>query len=135
MTPEGMAVLYARAFPESRPWTAAEIAALLAAPGFAVASEAGFALGRSVAGEAELVTVAVDPSARRAGRGRALLTAFEARARSLGADTAFLEVADDNVAALALYRASGWTETGRRRGYYHRKTGPVDAVTMSKTLD
>lgn len=135
MSPEGMAALHARAFRESRAWSASEIAALLAAPGFAVASEAGFAIGRCVAEEAELITIAIDPSARRRGQGRALLAAFEARARELGTGMAFLEVAEDNAAAVGLYRAAGWTETGRRRGYYGRAAGPVDALTMSKSLD
>ena len=60
MTPEAMAALYARAFPDGRAWSAEEIAALTAPPGFAVTAPAGFALGRAVAGEAELVTIAVD---------------------------------------------------------------------------
>ncbi len=107
---------------------------LLAAPGFAVTTAAGFALGRAVAGEAELVTVAVDPGARRQGQGRALLAAFEARARTLDAETAFLEVADDNTAAQGLYRTTGWVETGRRKGYYRRAAGAVDAVMMNKSL-
>lgn len=134
MTPADMAALYARAFPQSRPWSPDEIAQLAAPPGFVVTAETGFALGRAVAGEAELVTIAVDPSARRQGLGRTLLAAFEAEARALGAETAFLEVAEDNTAALSLYRATGWTETGRRRGYYQRATGPVDAVTMTREL-
>lgn len=130
-----MAALYAGAFPGSRAWSAAEIADLAAPPGFVVAAATGFALGRAVAGEAELVTVAVDPGARRQGTGRALLAGFEAAARQRGAAQAFLEVADDNAAARALYRAAGWHETGRRRGYYARPGGAaIDAVTMAKAL-
>ncbi|MEZ5720291.1 MAG: GNAT family N-acetyltransferase [Paracoccaceae bacterium] len=132
--PEAMAALYARAFPDGRAWSAEEIAALTAPPGFAVTAPAGFALGRAVAGEAELVTIAVDPPARRRGAGRALLDAFEATARARGAVTAFLEVAEDNPAARALYAATGWAETGRRKSYYARSTGAVDALTLSKSL-
>ncbi|HCQ65593.1 MAG TPA: 30S ribosomal protein S18 alanine N-acetyltransferase [Rhodobacteraceae bacterium] len=134
MTPAAMAALYARAFRDGRPWSADEIAQLMAAPGFAVTTQAGFALGRAVAGEAELVTVAVDPGARRQGQGRALLAAFDAQARALGAETAFLEVAADNTAAQGLYRATGWVVTGRRKAYYRRATGAVDAVMMTKVL-
>ena len=130
-----MAALYARAFPGSRPWSPAEIADLAARPGFAVTVPSGFALGREVAGESELVTICVDPGAMRQGAGRALLARFEAEARARGAATAFLEVAEDNRAARALYAAAGWAETGRRRGYYARAAGAVDAVTMSKALD
>lgn len=135
MTPEAMAALYAAAFPTGRAWTADEMAGLIAAAGgFAVSADRGFALGRAIAGEAELITIAVSPMARRQGTGRALLAAFEAQAQARGAATAFLEVAADNTPALALYRAAGWAETGRRAGYYARATGAVDAITMAKGL-
>lgn len=130
-----MAALYAAAFPEGRNWSADEMAGLIAAPGgFAVSAEQGFALGRAIAGEAELITIAVAPEARRQGTGHALLAAFEAKALARGTETAFLEVAADNIPALALYRAAGWTETGRRAGYYARAAGAVDAITMAKGL-
>jgi ribosomal-protein-alanine N-acetyltransferase len=133
--PEAMAALYARAFPETRGWSAAEIEGLIGAPGgFAVTRDTGFAIGRAVAGEAELLTIAVAPEVLGRGIGRALLAAFEAEARRRDAATAFLEVAADNPAALALYRAAGWVESGRRRGYYRRARGTVDAVLMSKRL-
>jgi ribosomal-protein-alanine N-acetyltransferase len=130
-----MAALYARAFPETRGWSAAEIEDLIGAPGgFAVTRDTGFAIGRAVAGEAELLTIAVAPEVLGRGIGRALLAAFEAEARRRDAATAFLEVAADNAAALALYRAAGWAESGRRRSYYRRAGGNVDAVLMSKRL-
>lgn len=130
-----MAALYASAFPGGRAWAAGEIEALTTAPGgFAVTRDTGFAIGRAVAGEAELLTIAVAPEARRGGIGRALLAEFEAEARRRDAAKAFLEVAADNPAALALYRAAGWVESGRRRGYYRRAGGNVDAVLMSKRL-
>ncbi len=135
MTPADMAAIYASAFPNSRAWSAEEIAGLIAGPGgFAVSSEAGFALGRAIAGEAELITIAVAPEARRKGAGKALLAAFEAQAQAREADTGFLEVAADNTGALALYRGAGWQENGRRKGYYARPTGAVDAITMLKSL-
>lgn len=129
-----MAALYAQAFPQARAWSAEEIAKLAESPGFAVCDAAGFALGRVVAGEAELLTIAVAPEARRQGVGRAVLAAFEAEARARAAAVAFLEVAADNAAARALYHAAGWAETGRRQGYYTRPTGAVDALVLTKTL-
>ena len=136
MTPAAMAALHARCFTTPRPWTAAEFAALLAEPPvFATLAETGFALGRVVANEAELLTIAVAPEARRQGEGRALLDGFLRTARARGAETAFLEVAADNAAALALYRWSGFAEAGRRRGYYHSPGNPpVDALVMVKSL-
>jgi ribosomal-protein-alanine N-acetyltransferase len=136
MTAAEMAALYAAAFPASRAWSADEISDLIDGPGgFAVSQEQGFALGRAIAGEAELITIAVSPDARRKGTGGALLAQFEAEAQVRGAETAFLEVAADNAAALALYRAAGWAETGRRAGYYARPTGAVDALTFAKPLE
>lgn len=135
MTPAAMAAIHGAAFSPGRAWSAGEISSLIKAPGgFAVTAPAGFALGRAIAGEAELITIAVDPAARGAGQGRLLLAAFEAQARARGATAGFLEVAADNPVALGLYRAAGWAETGRRRGYYARAEGTVDALTFAKQL-
>ncbi len=135
MTPDALAALHAACFTRPRPWTAAEFASLLASPfTFLVAQGGGFALGRAVAGEAELMTIAVPPVARRQGQGRALLTAFLAEALVRGADSAFLEVAADNRPAIGLYRAGGFAETGRRRGYYADAAGGVDALIMARAL-
>jgi ribosomal-protein-alanine N-acetyltransferase len=131
-----MAKIYAAAFPEGRAWTPLELADLVGGPGgFAVEAGTGFAIGRAIAGEAELITIAVDPAGQRRGTGRRLLADFEAAAHGAGAGTAFLEVAADNVAGLGLYRAAGWREAGRRAGYYPRRAGPaVDAILMRKPL-
>ena len=93
-------------------------------------ADMGFALGRTVAGEAELRTIVVPPQLRHRGYGRRLLTLFEADAITRGATEAFLEVAEDNIAARTLYTASGWEEVGRRPAYY----GPIAAVGMRKSL-
>jgi ribosomal-protein-alanine N-acetyltransferase len=136
VTPEALARLYAVAFPGQRPWSAAEFADLLSLPGaFLITRTDGYALGRSVAGEAELLSLAVVPSARRQGLGHQLLMAFEAAARDRDAKQAFLEVAADNQAARSLYLAAGWSETGKRREYYMRQSGPdADAILMQKPL-
>ncbi len=102
---------------------------------FLQSSDAGFALGREIAGEVELLTLAVDPDHQRQGNGRALLAAFEAEATKRGATDAFLEVADNNTTACALYRAAGYTESGRRAAYYRPPTGPrIAAIIMRKPL-
>ncbi|MDN5568809.1 MAG: GNAT family N-acetyltransferase, partial [Paracoccus sp. (in: a-proteobacteria)] len=98
---------------------------------FLLEQDHGFLLGRALAGEAELLTLAVAPSARRKGTGRQLVARFASTAQGMGATDAFLEVASDNLAARALYSDLGWLEAGVRRGYYGPRT---DAIVMCLTL-
>ncbi|TGN53346.1 GNAT family N-acetyltransferase [Paracoccus liaowanqingii] len=130
--PQGLALLHARCFTLPRPWSAAEFESLIALPGsFLLSEPQGFLLGRAVADEAELLTIAVAPEARRGGVGRRLIAFFAGRAQAMGAATAFLEVAADNLAARRLYSVTGWVEAGTRRRYY----GPAtDAIVMRLTL-
>lgn len=126
MTPEALAALHAQCFPHA-PWTAETFEGLLAQRKTRLFAQAeGFLLATVIEPEAEVVMLCVNPAQRRRGVAAALLGAVKAEARTI-----FLDVAADNAPALALYRAQGFTETGRRRGYYARETGPaVDAVTM-----
>ena len=131
-----MARLHEKCFTTPRPWSAAEISDLLAAPHvFTVTEPAGFLIGRAVAGEAELLTVAVDPAARRQGIGARLIAGFLAEARAKNAESVFLEVAADNLAARGLYAAAGFAEAGRRRGYYRTPQGQaLDALLLRRGL-
>jgi ribosomal-protein-alanine N-acetyltransferase len=131
-----LATLHARAF--ERPWSMAEIAKLLENPAvFAVLSRAdepqGFVLAWAAAGDAELLTVAVVPEARRKGVGAALVTAAGVAALVRGAAHMHLEVAEDNAGARALYRKLGYEEAGRRRAYYAGEGAAVDAVVMRRS--
>ncbi len=133
MTAAELARLHAQAFVMPRPWSEAEIADLLTSSFcFVLEAPGGFLMGRVVAGEAELLTVAVDPAQQGQGIGSALVARFVAEARARAADTAFLEVAATNAAAQAVYRRAGFVESGRRRGYYHDANGAaVDALVMT----
>ncbi len=137
MTPEALAALHARCFAAApRPWTVREFEEVLAGAGvFLCGIPEGFAVGRVAGPEAELLTLAVDPEARGRGLGRWLVAAFEAEAARRGAVDAFLEVAEGNAAARAVYAAAGWTEAGRRRGYYAAPGRPAeDALVLRKAL-
>ncbi len=137
MTPAALATLHARAFTTPRPWGEAEFAASISDPlvFLLVEGDAGFLLGRAVAGEAELLTLAVAPEARRLGLGRRLVGRFVYQARLRGAESAFLEVAEDNAAARGLYLAAGFSDAGRRRGYYRAPDGrAVDALVLTRSL-
>jgi ribosomal-protein-alanine N-acetyltransferase len=135
MTPEALAVLHRAAFTDTpRPWSAAEFASVLALPGTLVASRpGGFALGRVAGPEAELLTLAVHPAARRRGLATLLVAEFEAGAAARGAEECLLEVAASNAAARALYARLGYLPAGRRAGYYRRPgRDAVDALVLRK---
>ena len=101
MTPDDLADLHGRAFAPARGWNAQEFNALSKSPGTEVFSVThGFALVRCVAGEAELLTLAVDPVHQRKGIADALMQLWM---ENCNATTAFLEVAEDNIAAKSLY--------------------------------
>lgn len=132
---QAMTAWHAEAF--DRPWSAREILNFIATGAeCAVAEDAGFILWRTTAGEAEILTLAVGKDARRKGAGRALVDAALAGAAAQGAQTLFLEVADDNAAAIALYRAAGFEQTGRRKDYYRREGGEMrDALIFARALN
>ena len=127
-----LARLHATAF--DRPWSEAEFSQFLASGAKGVlADDAGCILWRAIAGEAEILTLAVDPARRREGLGQALLTAAMDAAN---AQALFLEVADDNDAALALYAQAGFEAAGRRRDYYRRPGGVLrDALILRRALN
>ena len=137
MNAEDLAEIHAAAMVVPGPWSAATFEVFLGARGCVLATEGrGFALGRVVADEAEVLTLAVHPDARRKGLGRRCLAELECKAARLGAVRAFLEVAVTNEPARALYRVGGYGEDGVRRGYYAAADGQrIDAVLMSKALD
>jgi ribosomal-protein-alanine N-acetyltransferase len=124
-----------------RPWTRQDMAELLAssnAGGFFLlidGEDAGIALWRTAVDEAELLTIAVDAAHRRRGVARALLDAVIERVRERGARVLFLEVGVDNPPALSLYAQAGFTEVGRRIGYYQRHHGVADALILRLLLN
>ena len=84
------------------------------------------------ADEAEVANLAVQPHARRAGIGRAVLERLLARAAQEGVRAVYLEVRESNVAAQALYAAHGFVQAGRRRGYYRKPD--EDALVLRRVL-
>ena len=132
-----LAELHARAF--DKPWTQIELAKLLDNQAvFALIARAGapqgFVLAWAAAGDAEILTVAVVPEARRKGVGASLVTAAGVAALVRGASHMHLEVAEDNAAARALYLKLGYEVAGRRHAYYGGEGGAVDAVMMRRAL-
>ena len=136
MTADDLADLYSRAFPDGTGWRAGDFRDVLASQGsFLCARPHAFALGRMAADEAELLLIATDPDHRRSGLGRRCIAAFHDEARARGAVTAFLEVAESNVAARGLYVSAGYREVGRRKEYYaSRDGGQQTALILRRDL-
>jgi len=138
---EQCAILHAACF--AHPWSAQEFESLIS--NSSVRGEAavdpksdalrGFVLTRLAAGEAEILTIAVESQLRRRGVGRLLLAGHMSRLPTLGARALFLEVERENVAAIALYTKFGFREVGQRPGYYRRRDGSnATALVLRRDL-
>ena len=90
---------------------------------------AGYIGSQSVLGESDMMNLAVDPSCRRQGIGRALV---ERLLWELAEDNhcLTLEVRASNAAAIALYNDLGFRQVGRRPNYY--LSPPEDALILRK---
>jgi ribosomal-protein-alanine N-acetyltransferase len=135
MTPDQLAALHAAAFPPGEAWSASAFTTLLPQQGIILTGDLrAFALLRVVLDEGEVLTIACHPDHRRQGLAAAALDDAASDARAHGALTLHLEVAADNLPAQALYARTGFRPTGRRRGYYRRPGGAVDAILMTRSL-
>ena len=101
----------------------------------------GFVVVSSVLDHAEVEDICVDKRYRNQGIGSALINELIARAKRLGMSQLFLEVAENNQSAIAVYNKIGFIQTGRRKGYYKspssdgpQKTKEIDALLMQKSL-
>lgn len=136
MSPDILAETHQAAFSATRAWSAQEFASLLDQSGvLASGDRRSFALVRVTLDEAELLTLATHPDHRRLGLGRKTLSEAEKTAQNAGAAHMFLEVAEDNTAARALYDTMQYVQVGRRPGYYMPKDGaPIAALILRKLL-
>jgi ribosomal-protein-alanine N-acetyltransferase len=132
-----LAAIHAGSFPANQVWDAAAIELLVGLPGHVAllalegGEPVGFALGRLQVPEAEILTLAIMPKARGKGFGQALLEALMAEVAAKGGREVFLEVAEGNAAARALYARAGAVNIGRRRRYY---ADGADALTLRIAL-
>jgi len=96
----------------------------------------GFYIGEHVAGEATLMDICVLPDHQGNGYGKALLEHFFKESKSLNNTIVWLEVRSKNISAQMMYINNGFTETGRRTGYYPSASGfgYEDAIVMKKNL-
>ncbi len=128
-----LAAIHGAAFPPGARWGADAMALQLGLPGAYgfIDADGGCVLARVAADEAEILTLAVLPEARRHGLGRALLAAAMAEAAARGALSMVLEVGARNAPAQALYAGAGFGRVGLRTGYYG---GGEDALILRATI-
>ncbi|MCS6997417.1 MAG: ribosomal protein S18-alanine N-acetyltransferase [Casimicrobiaceae bacterium] len=132
------------AMSNSHPWQQSDFAAALRAGHLCLCARCdqgepiGFAVGRLLVEDAELLLLAVRPDQRRRGIGRALLRRLEERLAAQGARRMFLEVRRGNWPAQRFYAALGYAPVGRRPRYYpsgaswHERE---DALIYSRALE
>jgi len=140
----GVMTIMTAAFPPrfGEAWTRSQCAGILPMSGVTLMiardhdspQPVSFSLFRTVAGEAELLLLAVAPERQGHGIGRLLLEQFVERARAAGASRVHLEVRDGNP-AIAMYRHAGFAPVGRRQKYYRGNDGSqYDAITLACAL-
>jgi [ribosomal protein S18]-alanine N-acetyltransferase len=129
-----MAVLHAASF--RRGWSDGEFRSMLADKAViahrAVQGSrlAGFIISRMAVDEAEILSVAVTRSAQGRGLGGQLLKLHLRRLAGLGMRRVFLEVGEDNTAAIRLYARAGFEQVSRRPGYYQGDAGQQTAALV-----
>ena len=136
LDPHKLADLHAACFTFPRPWTAQEFSTQLSdSKSVFCGDDLGFVIGRVVLDEVELLTIAVSPDLQGQGRGTKLLNEFLQIAAQRGATSCFLEVAETNKTARALYANAGFQQIGLRKKYYSVSSGPmVDAIVLSRAV-
>lgn len=118
-------------------WSEADMAVWLARPeAFAVMATRdrlaiAFGLALTAGDDAELLSIATLPEARRAGLGRKILAALDAQAAERGLKRFVFEAARNNLPALGLYLSSGFVEIAVRKAYYPGPEGRVDALVLA----
>jgi ribosomal-protein-alanine N-acetyltransferase len=85
-------------------------------------------------GECHILNICVSPDVQGKGVASDFLRKLLDEAVEWDAEIAFLEVRESNVAALALYGKLGFSEIGRRKGYYRNDDSREDALVLSLPL-
>lgn len=135
-----LAALHGACFPED-PWdekAMLEILRMAGVFGFLAAradEPAGLLLAQGLDDQIEILALGVCPDFRRRGIAHTLLARLLDRRSAQPCDL-FLEVAEDNMAARALYDTAGFALIGIRRNYYKRRNGlSVAALQLRRSSD
>lgn len=120
------------------PWPVDRFVELLASPRFVAVGACdgsqlhAYVTAYNVAGEAEIVNLAVTPDRRGQGLGKGLLQYFLHIVHATGTGRVVLEVRSGNESARRLYASCGFVQAGLRRGYYD--DGLEDALILECPL-
>lgn len=118
-----------KSFTDER-WSESEISSMLADKTFfGYMDEYGFILCRRVYDVIDICTFCVEPKFRKQGRGGRLLASVIDYAVGNFCEI-FLEVAENNLSALNLYKSAGFKEISVRKKYYKTESGLIDAILM-----
>ncbi len=79
--------------------------------------------------EAHIMNIAIKKDYRKKGFGNKLLEFLIKKAQSYKKECITLEVKEDNIPALCLYKKQGFEELGRRKKYYE---GKYDGIIMTR---
>ena len=131
MTPFEMAKLHLLLGGHSRPWSEIEYKNLLdAVTSRFFHTKNGFLIGRVIDQDAEILNVIIHPDFRRLGKASKLIGIFEKEAKDAGCSRCFLEVAESNSSAHALYHDLGYLKVGQRKNYYEFVDGHKDNASI-----
>ncbi len=115
-------------------WSASQIASVPENAFYMVAVDNSRILGCAsvycIAGEGQIMNIAVSKSHRKKGIGKGLMDELEKEAIKRNCEFISLEVAVDNITAVALYKKCGYAQVGLRKGFYKG----IDAIIMEKKL-
>ena len=140
MTAADLGAVYAIESENPSPWSSEQLASELEQEsGWQFVAEScgsglvcGFVCGRSCAGEAELLRIAVSREERRQGIAGQLVAHVFRYLAEQGVGRCFLELRAGNLPALALYERFGFERVGLRKNYY--TSPPEDAILMEKIV-
>lgn len=93
----------------------------------------GYAGAVTAMDQGDVTNIAVPDEYKKKGIATVLLKDLIRETMLAGVTELFLEVREHNTPALCLYRAAGFEEVGRRKGYYDKPK--EDALLMKKEID
>lgn len=83
----------------------------------------------------DILTLCTHPLHRRLSYGRQLLEAIMERAKQNGCQKIFLDVKNNNLSSLSLYKAFGFKIVSIRKNYYTEISGKtIDALVMCLSI-